>query len=69
MTVDDAKIIDLPKILDARGNLSFAENFKQIPFEIKRTYWLYDVPGGESRGGMPIRKMKSLSLRFLAVLM
>jgi dTDP-4-dehydrorhamnose 3,5-epimerase-like enzyme len=51
MSVDDAKIIDLPKFLDARGNLSFAENFKQIPFEIKRTYWLYDVPGGESRGG------------------
>lgn len=51
MSVDDAKIIDLPKFLDARGNLSFAENFKQIPFEIKRTYWLYDVPGGENRGG------------------
>ena len=51
MTVKDAKIIDLPKFLDARGNLSFAENFKQIPFEIKRTYWLYDVPGGECRGG------------------
>ena len=51
MTVDDCRIIDLPKFLDARGNLSFAENFKQIPFEIKRTYWLYDVPGGEARGG------------------
>lgn len=51
MTVEDCKIIDLPKFLDARGNLSFAENYKQIPFEIKRTYWLYDVPGGESRGG------------------
>lgn len=51
MSIDDARIIDLPKILDARGNLSFAENYKQIPFEIKRTYWLYDVPGGESRGG------------------
>jgi WxcM-like, C-terminal. len=41
----------LPKFLDARGNLSFAENFSQIPFEIKRTYWLYDVPGGIGRGG------------------
>ena len=51
MTIKDAKIIELPKYLDARGNLSFAENFKQIPFEIKRTYWLYDVPGGECRGG------------------
>ena len=56
MTVKDAKIIDLPKFLDARGNLSFAENHKQIPFEIKRTYWLYDVPGGESRGGHAYRE-------------
>lgn len=47
----DARIIQLPKILDARGNLSFAENLNQIPFTICRTYWLYDVPGGESRGG------------------
>lgn len=44
-------IIELPKFLDARGNLSFAQNDTHIPFEIKRTYWLYDVPGGESRGG------------------
>lgn len=51
MTIDDCRIIELPKFLDARGNLSFAENFKQIPFEIKRTYWIYDVPGGEDRGG------------------
>lgn len=50
-SVNDVRIIDLPKFLDARGNLSFAENFKQIPFEIKRTYWIYDVPGGEDRGG------------------
>lgn len=51
MTVDDVKIIDLPKFLDARGNLSFVEQNNQIPFEIKRTYWIYDVPGGENRGG------------------
>lgn len=50
-TINDVKIIELPKFLDARGNLSFAENYKQIPFEIKRTYWIYDVPGGEDRGG------------------
>lgn len=56
MTVNDAKIIELPKILDSRGNLSFAENFKQIPFEIKRTYWIYDVPGGENRGGHAYRE-------------
>lgn len=55
-TINDCKIIDLPKFLDVRGNLSFAENFKQIPFEIKRTYWIYDVPGGESRGGHAYRE-------------
>ena len=49
--MDKPKIIDLPKFLDARGNLSFVEQFTHIPFEIKRTYWLYDVPGGECRGG------------------
>lgn len=51
MTIQDIKLIELPKYLDERGNLSFAENLKQIPFEIKRTYWIYDVPGGEARGG------------------
>ena len=55
MKSNNASLIDLPKFLDARGNLSFAENFKQIPFEIKRTYWLYDVPGGECRGGHAYR--------------
>lgn len=51
MTVEDIKIIELPKFLDARGNLSFVEQLNHIPFEIKRTYWIYDVPGGEERGG------------------
>lgn len=46
-----ARIIDLPKFPDRRGNLSFIEQFKHIPFKIERTYWIYDVPGGESRGG------------------
>lgn len=45
------QIIQLPKFLDQRGNLSFIEEYKHIPFKIKRTYWIYDVPGGESRGG------------------
>jgi oxalate decarboxylase/phosphoglucose isomerase-like protein (cupin superfamily) len=45
------KIIDLPKISDPRGNLSVIEELKDIPFKIERTYWIYDVPGGESRGG------------------
>lgn len=44
-------IINLPKILDVRGNLSFVEENKHIPFKIERTYWIYDVPGGEKRGG------------------
>lgn len=56
MTVEDARIIELPKFLDARGNLSFAEQNNHIPFEIKRTYWIYDVPGGEDRGGHAFRE-------------
>ena len=44
-------IIDLPKILDRRGNLSIIEEMKNIPFEIERCFWIYDVPGGETRGG------------------
>ena len=60
VTVNDVKIIELPKFLDARGNLSFAENFKQIPFEIKRTYWIYDVPGGENRGGHAYKENEEL---------
>jgi|TARA_B110000902_G_C14282813_1_gene577614 oxalate decarboxylase/phosphoglucose isomerase-like protein (cupin superfamily) len=50
------KLIDLPKILDKRGNLSFFENKNQIPFDIKRTYWIYDVPGGQERGSHAFRK-------------
>lgn len=56
MNNDSPKIIELPKFLDARGNLSFAEQNNHIPFEIKRTYWIYDVPGGESRGGHAFRE-------------
>ena len=54
--MEGPRIIELPKFLDARGNLSFAQNNTHIPFEIKRTYWLYDVPGGESRGGHAYRE-------------
>ncbi|MBP5505155.1 MAG: WxcM-like domain-containing protein [Bacteroidales bacterium] len=50
-TIHDVRLIELPKFVDARGNLSFAEQHTHIPFEIKRTYWIYDVPGGENRGG------------------
>ena len=56
VTINDVKIIELPKFLDARGNLSFAEQNNHIPFEIKRTYWIYDVPGGEARGGHAFRQ-------------
>ena len=49
-------IIQLPKILDDRGNLSFLENRAQIPFVIKRVHWIYDVPGGEERGGIAYRE-------------
>ena len=49
--MNQARIIELPRFLDSRGNLSFVEQFTHIPFEIKRTYWIYDVPGGEARGG------------------
>ena len=51
----DVKLIELPKFTDPRGNLSFVEQNNHIPFEIKRTYWIYDVPGGESRGGHAYR--------------
>ena len=47
----EPKIIELPKFTDPRGNLSFLENENQIPFKIARSYWIYDVPGGETRGG------------------
>jgi dTDP-4-dehydrorhamnose 3,5-epimerase-like enzyme len=51
-----AKIQQLPKFEDPRGNLSFIEEFKHIPFKIERTYWIYDVPGGEIRGGHAFRE-------------
>jgi dTDP-4-dehydrorhamnose 3,5-epimerase-like enzyme len=54
------KLIDLPKILDQRGNLSFIEEEKHIPFKINRTYWIYDVPGGETRGGHAFKLQQEL---------
>ncbi len=54
--IEKVKIIDLPKILDPRGNLSFLESNNHVPFEIKRTYWIYDVPGGEIRGSHSFKK-------------
>ena len=51
MTLDQVKLINLPKKLDDRGNLSFLEENNHVPFKIQRCYWIYDVPGGERRGG------------------
>lgn len=56
MTPDHGRIIKLPKINDARGNLTFIEGMKHIPFGIKRVFYLYDVPGGESRAGHALKK-------------
>lgn len=49
-------IVSLPKILDERGNLSFAESGRQIPFTVRRVHWIYDVPGGETRGGLAYKE-------------
>lgn len=51
MLIETCKIINLPKIEDPRGNLSFIEGRNHVPFNIKRVYWIYDVPGGQIRGG------------------
>ena len=58
MTLDSVQLIQLPKFLDERGNLSFFENNNQISFSIKRTYWIYDVPGGEQRGGHAYKSLQ-----------
>lgn len=56
MNVNDARIIELPKVNDPRGNLSIIEEFQNIPFKIQRVHWVYDVPGGEKRGGHAFKK-------------
>ncbi len=57
-TIEDCIIINLPKIEDPRGNLSFLEENNHIPFKIERTYWIYDVPGGQVRGGHAFKEQK-----------
>ena len=54
------QFINLPKYLDPRGNLSFIEEDTHLPFKIRRVYWIYDVPGGEHRGGHAFRQTKEL---------
>lgn len=56
--INKPQIIQLPKIIDKRGNLSFFEYPRQLPFIIERTYWIYDVPGGETRGGHAFKVQK-----------
>ncbi|MFN4312832.1 MAG: sugar 3,4-ketoisomerase [Chitinophagaceae bacterium] len=60
MSIKDVSLIQLPKILDARGNLSFLEGGKHLPFPIKRAYWIYDVPGGEIRGGHAYHELQEV---------
>ena len=56
--IENCRIVELPKFLDPRGNLSFLENENQIPFKIKRTYLIFDVPGGEIRGGHAFKEQE-----------
>jgi len=56
--LSECRVIGLPKVDDARGNLTFIEGMSHVPFDIKRVYYLYDVPGGESRGGHAHRKLE-----------
>jgi len=58
MTVQSAQLVSLPRIADPRGNLSFIEAGRPVPFAIRRTYWIYDVPGGETRGGHAYRRLQ-----------
>ena len=55
-----AEIINLPKIEDPRGNLTFVEEENHIPFNIKRVYWIYDVPGGQVRGGHAFKEQQEM---------
>ncbi|MCH7534803.1 MAG: WxcM-like domain-containing protein [Bacteroidetes bacterium] len=58
--MNSPEIIELPRILDQRGNLSFAETGDHVPFDIKRVYWIYDVPGGEHRGSHAFKENNEL---------
>ena len=54
--LENCKLIDLPKIADPRGNLTFIEGQRHLPFDIKRVFYLYDVPGGADRGGHALKQ-------------
>jgi dTDP-4-dehydrorhamnose 3,5-epimerase-like enzyme len=59
-TISDVALISLPKIEDERGNLTFLEEDSHIPFQIERTYWIYDVPGGQVRGGHAFKEQQEV---------
>jgi WxcM-like protein len=59
-TVEDCRINELPKVHDPRGNLTFVEGGEHLPFEIRRAYWIYGVPGGEKRGGHAYRELHEM---------
>lgn len=56
----EPELVELPKFLDRRGNLSFIEEESQLPFRVRRVYWIYDVPGGEKRGGHAFRETQEM---------
>ena len=60
MSIENCKLIELPKISDPRGNLTFVEGGNHVPFDIKRVYYLYDVPGGAERGGHAHKELHQL---------
>ncbi|MCK9617643.1 MAG: FdtA/QdtA family cupin domain-containing protein [Lentimicrobiaceae bacterium] len=60
MSISEVKLINLPKFEDPRGNLTFIEQEKHIPFKIKRVYWIYDVPGGQTRGGHAFKEQQEI---------
>jgi len=62
MNLSKCKIIELPKITDRRGNFTFIEEDRHIPFEIRRVYYLYDVPGGETRGGHAHKRLQQFMI-------
>ena len=67
--MSEVKIIDFPKIQDPRGNLTFLQNFNQIPFAIRRVFWTYDVPGGETRGGHAYKTQEEVIIALSVLLM
>jgi hypothetical protein len=64
-TVDDCRVIELPRVQRAQGNISFVESEKDVPFALERVYYVYDVPGGQERGGHAHRELQQLIISCL----